>query len=61
MTDKQRIAALREALQETITARGALALHAGDIDRAARRLAAINSTALRALRDDDHAEIAGGE
>jgi hypothetical protein len=60
MTDKQRIAALREALQEAITERGAMGFRdAGPY--AALRLAAINSTALRALRDDDHAEIAGGE
>jgi hypothetical protein len=55
MTDKQRIAALREALMETVT----------EIKKIngwpRQRLAAINSVALRALRDDDHAEIAGGE
>jgi hypothetical protein len=57
MTDKQRIAALREALRETITERGAHAFYVAAT--AARRLGAINSIALRALRDDDHAEIAG--
>jgi hypothetical protein len=56
MTDKQRIAALRKALEETITERGSIAWN-----YSRHRLAAINSTALRALRDDDHAEIAGGE
>jgi hypothetical protein len=58
MTDKQRIAALRDALEKTITPRATMLL--GNV-RLVPRLAAINSTALRALRDDDHAEIAGGE
>lgn len=58
MTDKQRIAALREALRETITPRSTMTL--GRV-LLVPRLAAINSIALRALRDDDHAEIAGGE
>jgi len=58
MTDKQRIAALRVALQETITERGAMGFRdAGPY--AARRLTAINSIALDAIRDDAHREIAG--
>ncbi len=60
MTDKQRIAALRKALRETVTAwQTEEASESGQA--AIQRLRAINSTALRALRDDDHAEIAGGE
>jgi hypothetical protein len=60
MTDKKRIAALRAALFKTITAWGATAWHdAGH--GAAGRMRDINSVAMRALRDDDHAEIAGGE
>ena len=61
MTDKERIAALRAALKKTVTARGALTLTPSEIDRAAGRLAAINSTALEALRLDDKAEITGEE
>ena len=57
MTDKERIAALRAALKETVTARGAHAFYVAAT--AARRLAAINSTALEALRLDDKAEITG--
>jgi len=44
MTDKERIAALRAALKETVTERGAHAFYVAAT--AARRLAAINSTAL---------------
>jgi hypothetical protein len=60
MTDKQRIGALRAALFKTITAWGAAAWRDAGPDSCGR-LRDINSTAMRALRDDDHAEIAGGE
>lgn len=56
MTDKERIAALRAALKETVTHRATMTL--GSI-RLIPRLAAINSTALEALRLDDKAEITG--
>lgn len=57
MTDKERIAELRAALRETVTQWGAHAFYSGE--SAWRRLAAINSTALEALRLDDKAEITG--
>ena len=57
MTDKERIAAQRAALKETVTERGAHAFYS--TLNAARRLSAINSTALEALRLDDKAEITG--
>lgn len=60
MTDKQRIEALREALRKTITEWGAAVWH-GTGHGTVGRLREINSVAMRALRDDDHAEIAGGE
>jgi len=59
MTDKQRIAALREAIKKMLTAR-ALDFGPYELQHAKNRLCSINSIGCAALRDDDHAEIAGG-
>jgi hypothetical protein len=57
MTDEERIATLRAALKETVTEWGTSAFYGAEA--AWIRLAAINSTALEALRLDDKAEITG--
>jgi hypothetical protein len=57
MTDKERIAALRAALKETVTEWGTPAFHGAVA--AWIRLGFINTKALEALRLDDKAEITG--
>jgi hypothetical protein len=61
MTDKQRIAALREALIKAGTPDSPLVFYDYWRNRAVERLHAINSIVLEALKADDRAEIAGGE